>query len=984
MNYTSQKLQFKSYTNGVSPHIGREANGEEEGYWYIGTTNTGVKAEGANARVLLLDNDFDIIAINPLGEVVGALPTVTAIVCEGDDPVAGQEIEIDPPSNAWVFNEHWFYYGNTNENNQIVSYTLKILKLPKGFTGGAFTFTNGIITKKFNLSTITSEKDYNIVIERTLINSTTNGGTVYITVNEMDSTGTKTYDKDIQGKLELKGVTSSSGESWAVQYTKGQTTPVELTLKVKIEGHDDLITWDKETIEFVADGAPGVSYWIMRDTPVIAKAADGSYITTSVTFTPMMQIGNQTPSICGNNVVLRIWADDKKNKPIINIEPGQQTIVVAENTNGGQTEKIKIETALHCNMYLKNSLDDGILIDEETVEVLKDGVTISGVEYAILDQAGGEPPANTEWSDKIPENVEKGKYLWTKTTYSNGMVAYTSSYQSNDGTHGDDSEIVYAYYVTREQTINIPDKPNDQPSLDPIENDWWLTNHDLPVGEEYPYLYICEGTKKTTYTDGEVTTTYTWSTPKLHKAWHESEIDPKSYAAFLTATNFGKQDTLYWTKGKDTGSLYINASYIKTGLFEVTKDGEVANADGSNVLLYAGWNKDTGEGKVQLAGWDVNTDSISKEDVYISSGDKYLYKSNLTDKNTPARFAAGATVDKTETYMGTSDASVGNNNAYWFYIPFDPGIQINSLKELTDNCQIIDFEAQDDNEIFKVNPSFTTQGTSSYVIWGATTNPKMSVIVTVKIRGTAKRPTFYVLQDGSLRTPYASAEYIFARSLKVGTKWRFEEKDIWSERTIGGDTYRTILRCSSDSTVFTIRKTNGSTGKVDWPFSISRGGGLYAAYAAITELTVTGNLNVDGNIKAKGTITQNDSSDARIKNSIETLPLQYDTFFDNMKPCRYKYNAGESNRYHTGYIAQELVQALEGAGLTTQDFAGVMLEETGTENECWYLRRDEFVALNTWQIQKLKPRMTAVETEIAQLKQEISSLKQEIENLKKV
>jgi hypothetical protein len=77
-----------------------------------------------------------------------------------------------------------------------------------------------------------------------------------------------------------------------------------------------------------------------------------------------------------------------------------------------------------------------------------------------------------------------------------------------------------------------------------------------------------------------------------------------------------------------------------------------------------------------------------------------------------------------------------------------------------------------------------------------------------------------------------------------------------------------------------------------------------------------------------------------------------------------------------------VVQSIEDSGLTTQDFAAVVLQDPGTDNELWQLRRDEFVALNTWQIQKLKPRMTAAETKIASLELEISQLKTEIQNLK--
>ena len=103
------------------------------------------------------------------------------------------------------------------------------------------------------------------------------------------------------------------------------------------------------------------------------------------------------------------------------------------------------------------------------------------------------------------------------------------------------------------------------------------------------------------------------------------------------------------------------------------------------------------------------------------------------------------------------------------------------------------------------------------------------------------------------------------------------------------------------------------------------------------------------------------SSDERVKKDIESLSEQYETLFDLLSPKRYKYIEGTSNRYHTGYIAQDVVSALTAAGLDTSDFAAVMLEGGGTDKECWKLRRDEFVALNTWQIQKLKARVAELE-----------------------
>ena len=157
-------------------------------------------------------------------------------------------------------------------------------------------------------------------------------------------------------------------------------------------------------------------------------------------------------------------------------------------------------------------------------------------------------------------------------------------------------------------------------------------------------------------------------------------------------------------------------------------------------------------------------------------------------------------------------------------------------------------------------------------------------------------------------------------------------------------------------------------------------------------LTITGNMVPSGADYDLGQAEQrwdivyantfdNGQSDRRFKNSIESLSKNYETFFDKMEPTRYKYNNGTSNRYHTGFIAQQLVESLEESGLTTQDFAGVMLNHPGEENECWYLRRDEFVALNTWQIQKLKTRAKQAEETIELQDAYIKKLEERIEKL---
>lgn len=101
------------------------------------------------------------------------------------------------------------------------------------------------------------------------------------------------------------------------------------------------------------------------------------------------------------------------------------------------------------------------------------------------------------------------------------------------------------------------------------------------------------------------------------------------------------------------------------------------------------------------------------------------------------------------------------------------------------------------------------------------------------------------------------------------------------------------------------------------------------------------------------------TSDSRKKHSIEALPDAYEAMLDKLTPVRFKFNDGTSDRYHAGFIAQEVQEALEAAGLTTQDFGGyVDLNGDGTELGLIYT---EFVALLLQKIQRQEQRIAALE-----------------------
>ena len=103
------------------------------------------------------------------------------------------------------------------------------------------------------------------------------------------------------------------------------------------------------------------------------------------------------------------------------------------------------------------------------------------------------------------------------------------------------------------------------------------------------------------------------------------------------------------------------------------------------------------------------------------------------------------------------------------------------------------------------------------------------------------------------------------------------------------------------------------------------------------------------------------TSDVNAKTNIESPSEKYDALFDKLVAKRFKYKDGTSDRYHTGFIAQEVKTAMDEAQLPSSDFAALCIFDAGTDKESWGLRYDEFISLNTWQIQKLKARVAKLE-----------------------
>lgn len=108
------------------------------------------------------------------------------------------------------------------------------------------------------------------------------------------------------------------------------------------------------------------------------------------------------------------------------------------------------------------------------------------------------------------------------------------------------------------------------------------------------------------------------------------------------------------------------------------------------------------------------------------------------------------------------------------------------------------------------------------------------------------------------------------------------------------------------------------------------------------------------------------SSDRNVKHDIEYDLSRYRQFLLDLKPCRFKYDNGQSGRFHVGLIAQDMERSLVDNGLTAMDFSGwcqmpIRDEEGHITGYTYGIRYDSLIPLNTMMIQELERRVTALE-----------------------
>lgn len=120
------------------------------------------------------------------------------------------------------------------------------------------------------------------------------------------------------------------------------------------------------------------------------------------------------------------------------------------------------------------------------------------------------------------------------------------------------------------------------------------------------------------------------------------------------------------------------------------------------------------------------------------------------------------------------------------------------------------------------------------------------------------------------------------------------------------------------------------------------------------------------------------TSDENLKDILEIDP-RYEVFFEHLTPVAYRYK-NNGHRVHLGYGARAVENALLAAGLSTEEFAGLLIDhdvtigadesqtETPQHYESFYsLRYEEFGALYAYMLKKALVRISKLEARVEEL-----------------
>ena len=180
------------------------------------------------------------------------------------------------------------------------------------------------------------------------------------------------------------------------------------------------------------------------------------------------------------------------------------------------------------------------------------------------------------------------------------------------------------------------------------------------------------------------------------------------------------------------------------------------------------------------------------------------------------------------------------------------------------------------------------------------------------------------------------------------------------------------------------RNNDGLTSVFGWSGAGKDANGNDTTYASKTYIA-------GQTIKLRNSNGADITSDERLKKDFSSLD-KWSAFYYSLEPCAFKMKTGNSGRYHIGFKAQQVEKALTDNGLTTKDFGGFVKsnytvdEDNPKETQIYQeaginpgddeygLIYTEFIALNTYMIQKLQKEKAELSEKVNDLEDRLSKL----------
>lgn len=436
------------------------------------------------------------------------------------------------------------------------------------------------------------------------------------------------------------------------------------------------------------------------------------------------------------------------------------------------------------------------------------------------------------------------------------------------------------------------------------------------------------------------------------------------------------------------GTVYANAG--RFGKIAINADGSIASENG-NFKVSAEGNL-IAKGGGTIGGYTISNTSLTSENVGMSSdttsGAYAFWAGSSAPSLAPFGVTNGGAI--TATYGDIGNLVLESGNLY------SQNFKIETIKNSSNTQTWIKFIDSDGNEATTISDA-DISALRITAVNSITTKDCMATTLFLdgglKINGDSisGSTTSLTLDMKGESTSYsATLTYSnWENYLKVtlNGNLRYTRTFYIRYKVVWGSSYSTA------SVTINAGQSSGQTtvsafwGISDAYFSGYRSTSLsFTQYLSSGQIAVKGMLRPDGSyqlgtrdypweaVYAKEYYNQDGTSiisgsDKNIKNTISSVPEVYGELFDLLRPVTYKLNAGKSGRTHLGLIAQEVKDSMDSLQIDSKDFAAFCAWDTSAGSRTYGLRYTELVPLNIYEIQKLKRRVTELETELKELKE---------------